>query len=102
MIENNKLKVYVVHIETDRFFDECERSYLPLMQDIFGVYLSKNTAEKEIFEYFDGDEYVLEQTIPIHTDKGTEYAYIFKYEDKNYGGYCLYTIDIIEETVVLN
>lgn len=102
MVENNKLKVYVVHIETDRFFDECEESYLPVMKDIFGVYLSKDTARKEIFERFNGEKYVLEQTIPIHTDKGTEYAYMFKYEDKEYGGYCLYIIDIIEEIVILN
>ncbi len=49
---NDKQKVCVVHIETRRFFDECQKSFLPILYPIFGVYSTKEKAEHSVWDYF--------------------------------------------------
>ena len=45
-------KVCVVTIDTRRFFDECQKSYLPIMHKVFGVYIDRDKAQSAIWEYF--------------------------------------------------
>lgn len=52
-MENNK-NVWVVTVESRRFFDECQYSYLPEMDKVFGVYSTKEKASSEVWDYFMG------------------------------------------------
>ena len=48
----NKQEVCVVHIETRRFWDASQNSYLPVMYPIFGVYSTREKAEYAVWDYF--------------------------------------------------
>lgn len=99
---NNKQKVYVVHIETRRFFDECQNSYLPEMYPIFGVYSTREKAEVEVFDYFanrfkEQHEQCFEDfDIP---GEGLDYDVCFKRVDKVFGGCAFYLVKFYLETI---
>lgn len=95
-------KVCVVTIDTRRFFDECQNSYLPIMHKVFGVYIDINKAQSAIWEYFSEKfkeefEYCLDKI-----DKDGEalvYDDVFTRTDKTYGGIAYYGISYYMENI---
>lgn len=95
-------EVCVVHIDTRRFFDEEQYSYLPEMNPIFGVYDTKEKAYKEVLDFFTERNKDLFELVDIHYDLDGEYIgseLIFKRVDNKYGGVALYGIDFYIETI---
>lgn len=78
------MKVVVVSIESDRHFDDEQKSYLPLMCEIFGVFSSISKAQDSVSEYFSTEKYEL-------TDWDKQGAR-FLLKDKTFGGYAFYDI----------
>lgn len=101
---NDKQKVCVVHIETRRFFDECQNSYLPVMYPIFGVFSTRETAEKAVWDYFTNR---FKEQFEMYCDnfdaEGNRLFYdlCFKREDKVFKGHALYGVDFYVETIDL-
>lgn len=99
---NDKQTVCVVHIETRRFFDECQSSYLPEMYPIFGVYSTMEKAKGEVWDYFT-DRYGEEHEVcfdKFDAEGNTlSYDLCFKREDKTYKGHALYCIEFYLETI---
>ena len=96
-MENNK-NAWVVTVESRRFFDECQYSYLPEMHKVFGVYSTKEKAQSEVWNYFK-DKFEL---FDENYDADGEYIgceLIFKRVDEKYGGHALYGIDFYLETI---
>lgn len=99
---NNEQKVCVVHIETRRFFDECQSSYLPVMCPIFGVYSTREKAEREVWDYFTNR--FKEQYEVCCNDFDTEgnrlyFDLCFKREDKTFKGCAFYLVNFYLETI---
>ena len=96
------IKVWVVTIDTIKNWDECQGSYLPTMNKIFGVYSSENEARHAIWSYFS----------PL-MDKGYEYGFdnedqesnwldyedLYIRTDPNYGGKAYYCVNYHLETL---
>lgn len=108
MIETNEfeincnkenMKLYIVRIESIRHFDDCEYSYLPYYNEIFGVYKTKQDAENDVWRHFGNmeEEYdaVFENSIIDKECPGCDI--LFKYQDKKYGGIAYYGIFFHEE-----
>lgn len=99
---NDKQKVCVVHIETRRFFDECQNSYLPVMYPIFGVYSTRGKAEAAVFDYFvnrfkEQHEQCFED---FDTDgESLDFDVCFKRVDKVFGGYAFYLVKFYLKTI---
>ena len=100
--DNKCAKVCVVHIETRRFWDDCQHSYLPVMYPIFGVYSTRENAERAVWDYFTNrfkehfevccDDCDAEGNILF-------YDLCFKREDKVFKGHALYGVDFYLETI---
>ena len=82
------MELHIVRIESIRHFDEFERSYLPYMNEIFGVFKSKKEATEAVGRYFGSDEY---EWI-FNNDECPYCDELFKYVDKEYGGVAYYGI----------
>ena len=99
---NEKQKVCVVNIETRRFFDECQKSYLPVMNPIFGVYSTREKAEAEVFDYFANrfkEQYELcFEDFDIDGER-LDYDFCFKRVDKLFGGCAFYSVNFYLETI---
>lgn len=99
---NNKQEVYVVHIETRSFFDECQNSYLPVMYPIFGVYSTREKAELSVWDYFANR---FKEQYEVCCDdfdidgEGLDYDVCFKRVDKVFGGYAFYLVKFYLETI---
>lgn len=94
--------VCVVTIDTRRIFDECQKSYLPIMHKVFGVYSDKNKAQSAIWEYFSEDfKEIFEYCLDNFDKDGEVLAYddVFMRTDKKYGGIAYYGIDYHIENV---
>lgn len=101
-MENESREVWVVTIESRRFFDECQHSYLPEMNKVFGVYSTKEKASSEVWDYFMGKDAEKYEIFLDNYDANGEYIgceYIFKRVDEKYGGHALYGIDFHLETI---
>ena len=98
-MENESREVWVVTIESRRFFDECQHSYLPEMNKVFGVYSTKEKASEEVWNYFGGDNF--ESFFDNHDADGDFIGceLVFKRVDKKYGGHALYGVDFHLETI---
>ena len=99
---NDKQKVCVVHIETRRFFDECKNSYLPVMYPIFGVYSTREKAERAVWDYFTNrfkEQY--EVCCDNFDAEGNclDFDLCFKREDKIFKGCAFYGVDFYLETI---
>lgn len=99
---NDKQKVCVVHIETRRFFDERQASYLPVMYPIFGVYSTREKAEVEVFNYF--ANIFKEKYEQCFEDSdidgvGLDYDVCFKRVDKVFKGCAFYLVNFYLETI---
>jgi hypothetical protein len=95
-------KVWVVTIDTRRFFDDCECSFLPLMWTVFGVYSSEEKAKADVKDYFmrrfAGDyEYCFDKT--DIDGNSLSYDEVFKRIDQNYGGVAYYGVDYYWEDI---
>lgn len=88
-----KTEIWIVTIDSHRFFDECEYSYLPIFHKIFGVYNSKAEAEKAVWSCFGDDKYEYILPTEIMDTHQIYHDIMFKYVDKEYGGYAIYGID---------
>lgn len=99
---NDKQEVCVVHIETRKFWDECQSSYLPTMYPIFGVYSTREKAEEEVWDYFTnrfkGQYEVCLDDFDAEGNR-LDYYLCFKGEDKKYKGHALYGVDFYLETI---
>lgn len=82
------MELYIVRIESIRHFDEFENSFLPYMNEIFGVYKSKKEATEAVWRFFGSDEYEL----MFESDECPHCDELFKYEDKECGGVAYYGI----------
>lgn len=101
-MEVTEQSVCVVTVDTRRFFDECQHSYLPVMYKVFGVYNSKEKAYDDVWHYFTNnttgqyevcfDEYDKEGILLGYDD-------CFTKTDKTYGGIAYYGIDYWIENV---
>lgn len=83
------MELHIVRIESIRHFDEFERSYLPYMNEIFGVFKSKKEATEAVWSAFGTDdkyEFVFDSEVCPYCDE------LFKYVDKEYGGVAYYGI----------
>ena len=99
---NDKQKVCVVHIETRRFFDECQSSYLPILYPIFGVYSTIEKAERAVCDYFTNRfkehyEHCFED-FDIDGER-LDYDVCFKRVDKVFGGCAFYCVSFYLETI---
>lgn len=99
---NDKQEVCVVHIETRKFWDDCQKSYLPTMYPIFGVYSTKEKAERDLWDYFTNrfkEEY--EPCFDEFDIDGGRLGYdvCFKLVDKAFGGCAYYCVDFYLETI---
>lgn len=99
---NDKQEVCVVHIETRRFWDASQNSYLPVMYPIFGVYSTREKAEYAVWDYFanrfEGKYKVCFDDFDAEGNR-LSYDLCFKREDKIYKGHALYCIDFSLETI---
>lgn len=93
------MKIYIVRIESIRHFDDCEYSYLPYFNEIFGVYRTNEEAVKAVWEYFGDDKYEAVYDDEIKDNECPYCDELFKYEDKKYGGVAYYGIFYHEETI---
>ncbi len=93
-------KVYIaVFSSQERNFDECEYSRLPLFHTIFGVYESMDDALGDVYDYFYnmyGDQYEETDHTPFRDEQGVVFGheFTFKYTDRKFGGYALYTLQV--------
>lgn len=101
-IMDNKQEVCVVHIETRRFFDECQSSYLPVMYPIFGVYSTKERAEEAVWDYFANsfkEQYELCCDDFDIDGERLGYDACFKRVDKVFGGCAFYGVNFYLGTI---
>lgn len=100
-MENNK-NVWVVTVESRRFFDKSQYSYLPEMNKVFGVYSTKEKASNEVWDYFMGKGAEKYEIFLDDYDVEGKYIgceYVFQRVDEEYGGHALYGIDFHLETI---
>lgn len=99
---NDKPEVCVVHIETRRFFDECQYSYLPEMYPIFGVYSTREKAVEAVWDYF-ANRYKEQHEVCYDTfDAEGNYLFYdlcFKREDKTFKGCAFYSVNFYLQTI---
>lgn len=94
----NNQEVCVVHIETRRFFDECQRSSLPEMYPIFGVYSTKERAGRAVLDYFK-EQYESWWDDSDVDGERLDYDVCFKRVDKVFGGCAFYCVKFYLETI---
>ena len=99
--------VYVAVFSRQEYhYDEEGRSYLPKPYTVFGVYESMNDALDEVCRHFYGDKQdsytELDSCCTLNNGEVIGYNYTFKYEDKKYGGYAIYDLEISKEYVTKN
>lgn len=102
MIKEELKQVCVVTIDSRRFFDECEKSFLPEMYTVFGVYSTVEAAQKEVYDYFMRRfEGLYEPCFEENDVDGVtlDYDIVFKRTDKEYGGIAYYGINYWVENV---
>ena len=95
--------LYIVRIETIRFFDDCEYSYLPYFNEIFGVYTDEQQAKKSVWEYFgsnDDYEIIIDECDDIDNVVISNDSDVFKYVDKTYGGVAYYIVSYHIEWII--
>ena len=89
-------KVYVVIISNqDYHFDDEQKSHLPEFRPVLGVYKNFNTAHKKVFLTFQDENSCKYEE--LRADGNT---YEYKYTDKEYGGYVIYTVQVCEQSIV--
>ena len=98
------MEVYVVTIDSHRYFDECEHSYLPLFHKVFGVYHTKDEAVKAVYRCFCDDASVskYEMYLDDYSPNGEYLGHddMFLYKDEKYGGYAIYGVDYYLEKII--
>jgi hypothetical protein len=94
------MKIWIATVDSHRYLDDFEYSYLPLYRKVFGVYHTRDEAVKAVFQKFCNEEnydIYFEQYAPNGEYLG--YDHMFYYKDAKYGGYAIYGIDYHLETI---
>lgn len=94
--ESKSQLIWVVTIDTLKYFDECQRSFLPDFHKVFGVYRTKDEAMGALYSTFYNEKGEYEpmtdnELVELGCSDGYDEA--FKYEDKEYGGFAIYGIE---------
>lgn len=97
------MEVWIVLVDSYRFFDPCQYSYLPTMHKVFGIYRSKMEALDNVWNYF-GDnekyEYLTDGELSEYENGETIFGDdFFLYKDKQYEGYAIYAIEYFVENL---
>lgn len=98
----NNQEVCVVHVETRLFFDECQSSSLPVMYPIFGVYSTREKAEREVWDYFTNrfkEQYEVCFEDFDFDGENLDYDVFFKRVDKAFGGCAFYCVNFYLKTI---
>lgn len=92
---STKKIVYVVVVsDTDYHYDLEQNSYLPELHPVLGVYKDYYAAHGKVYRTFDGANSDKYEELKVDGE-----TYQYKYEDKEYGGYVIYTIRICKQRV---
>ena len=93
--KNETESVYVVVVSNQDFhFDDEQTSHLPTFRPVLGVYKDYYSAYGKVYETF------VEQNSCSYEEisaQGMKYQY--QYEDKEHGGYAIYTVEVCEEPI---
>lgn len=93
--ENETESVYVVVVSNQDFhFDDEQASHLPTFRTVLGVYKDYYSAYGKVYETFVESSSCSYEEICAH---GMKYQY--KYEDKEHGGYAIYTVEVCKEPI---
>ena len=93
--ENETESVYVAVVSNQEFyFDDEQASHLPTFRPVLGVYKDYYSAFYKVYETFVEPSSCSYEEI---STQGMKYQY--KYEDKEHGGYAIYTVEVCEEPV---
>lgn len=92
-------------ISQEKFFDDCQRSYLPTFVPVFGIYEDKDDAYNDVWSFINSypdDKLELLEHRAITGDKGVELGqgFILKYFDKTFGGYALYELEVMKNFII--
>lgn len=89
-------EVYVVVVyEEERIYDDAQCSNFPTFYPVMGVFESHQSAHGYIYEYFFENFSHLYEEIKADGNR-----YVFRYEDKTYGGYALYNVQVCEKKII--
>ena len=92
---SNPKYVYVVVVSNQEYhYDDLQASHLPSFRPVLGVYEDFYSAHGKVFRTFSG----------AYSDKYEERrvdgnSYEYKYEDKEYGGYAIYTVQVCKQMI---
>lgn len=93
--ENETESVYVAVVSNqDFYFDDEQASHLPTFRPVLGVYKDYYSAHGKVYDTFVESSSCSYEEISA---QGMKYQY--KYEDKEHGGYAIYTVEVCEEPV---
>lgn len=95
--------LYIVRIESIRFFDDSQYSYLPYFNEIFGVYTDEQQAKNAVWAYFgssDDYEIIIDECDDIDNVIISNNSDVFKYVDKTYGGVAYYIVSYHVEWII--
>lgn len=89
-------EVYVVVVyEEERVYDDGLCSNFPTFYPVMGVFESHSSAHGYIYNYFSetfGNSY---EEVEAHGEH-----YVYRYEDKTYGGYALYNVQVCKKKII--
>ena len=87
--------VYVVVVsDTEFHYDAQIASHLPQLRPVLGVYKDYYSAHGKVYRTFDGANSNKYEELRVDGD-----IYQYKYEDKEYGGYAIYTIQVCKQRI---
>jgi hypothetical protein len=92
--------VYVAVFSDQEFhYDDCGCSHLPQFYPVYGVFEDIGDARLKIYDHIYGCEYAKYEEVEFITSNTGNETYVFKYVDETYGGYAIYTLQVIEERI---
>lgn len=94
-----KKQIYVVTIDTIKVWDPCQRSYLPTMCKVFGVYTSDAEAKNAVWSYFGNDKFDWGTDVMDENGNYLYYDDLFILTDKRYEGRAYYCVNYHVESI---
>lgn len=92
---STKKFIYVVIVsDTDYHYDLQQESHLPELYPVLGVYKDYYTAHGKVYRTFNGANSDKYEELKVDGE-----TYQYKYEDKEHGGYVIYTIRVCKQRV---
>lgn len=87
--------VYVAVVSHHEYhLDDQGRSYLPTFRPVLGVYKDFYEAHGKVFRTFSGAHSNEYEELRVDGD-----TYEYKYEDKEYGGFVIYTVKVCKQRI---